>query len=331
MDPYSTSWTIGIDLGGTKIKAALVDPDAVVRHSVRRPTDVDDGADAVVKEIAEMVAELRGMAEGHDIAGVGIGVAGQVDADTGIVRLAPNLDWHDYPLQERLHDALDLPVAVVNDVRAATYGEWQYGAGKGAQDLVCIFVGTGVGGGVVTNGHLMSGAANSAGELGHTTVDLHGPQCRCPNHGCLEAYAGGWAIASRAKALVRADHKSGRVLLGLVDGRVEEITGATVSEAFRRSDPLAVEIIDEAVEALVAGCVTFVNAFSPRRIIFGGGVIEGLPQLIARVEQGVRSRALPIAAEALEIVKAALGEDAGVIGAAGIAGKVQSEKEGNKV
>jgi len=328
MDARSQSLSIGIDLGGTKIQAALVTADATVLQDLRRPTNADSGADAAVEEITTMVSELRQKAESREVASVGIGVAGQVEADTGVVRGAPNLGWQDYPLQEKLKDATGLPVSVVNDVRAATFGEWRYGGGRGTNDLVCLFIGTGVGGGVVTGGELLAGANNSAGEMGHMTISLHGPQCRCRNHGCLEAYAGGWAIAQRAQTLVRADQRAGAKILQITEGQIDEITAEHVSEAFRQRDPLARDIIEVAVEALIAGCITIANALNPERIIFGGGVIEGVPELIEQIAQGVQKRALPSAVDHLRFLKAELGDNTGVIGAAALAREAADQKEG---
>jgi glucokinase len=193
-----TLWSVGVDLGGTKVEAAHVDADGHLQRRLRRPTDVKDGPQAVKLEIVDAVRELVEGA-GSPPAGVGVGVAGQIEAGSGVVRFAPNLDWHDVPFQADLGAALGLPVVVTNDVRAAAWGEWLHGAGRGCDDLVCLFVGTGIGGGVVSGGQMLSGCSNTAGELGHMVVDLGGPTCHCGNRGCLEALAGGWAIARRAR------------------------------------------------------------------------------------------------------------------------------------
>ena len=202
-------WAIGVDLGGTKVEVAQVDSAGQVRQRLRRPTDVRDGPAAVEAEIVAAVRELRQAVDAPPI-GVGVGVAGQIEAASGAVRFAPNLGWHDVPLQADLQQALGLPVAVTNDVRAATWGEWLHGAGQGCDDLVCLFVGTGIGGGVVSGGRMLTGGSNTAGELGHMTIDLHGPPCHCGNRGCLEALAGGWAIARRAQEAIGADRSAGR-------------------------------------------------------------------------------------------------------------------------
>jgi glucokinase len=218
-----------------------------------------------------------------------------------------------------LSRALKLPVAVANDVRAATWGEWLHGAGRGCDDLVCLFVGTGIGGGVVSGGHMMAGSSNAAGELGHVTVDLHGPPCHCGNTGCLEALASGWAIARRARQAIAADPSAGASLLDRAGGQPDAVTAKIVAQAAHAGDPLARQLIDEVATALIAGSVSFVNAFNPSRLILGGGVIEGLPELVQRVAQGVRQLALAAASTPLHVLPAQLHGDAGVVGAAALA------------
>jgi glucokinase len=311
-------WAIGVDLGGTKIEVAHVDAQGSVRRRRRCATDVKDGLAAVE---AEIIAAVHGLQEDTESppAGVGVGVAGQIEPATGIVEFAPNLGWHNAPLQADLGQALKLPVAVANDVRAAAWGEWLHGAGRGCDDLVCLFVGTGIGGGVVSGGHMMAGCSNAAGELGHVTVDLHGPRCHCGNTGCLEAVASGWAIARRARQAIAADPSAGVSLLDRAGGQPEVVTAKIVAQAAHAGDPLARQLIDEVAAALIAGSVGFVNAFNPCRLILGGGVIEGLPELVQRVAQGVRQLALAAASTPLHVLPAQLHNDAGVVGAAALA------------
>ena len=174
---------------------------------------------------------------------------------------------------------------------------------------------------MVSGGRVLSGASNAAGELGHMTVDLHGPPCHCHNHGCLEALAGGWAIARRARQAVADDPAAGANLLQMVVNRRESLTAEVVARAARAGDPLAGRIVEETLQALVAGCVGLVNAFNPTRLILGGGVIEGLPELVGKIEEGIHSRALKATLGPMKVVKSALGNDAGVIGAAALAMK----------
>jgi glucokinase len=320
-----TLWSVGVDLGGTKVEVAHVDADGHLQRRLRRPTDVKDGPKAVKLEIVDAVRELVEGA-GSPPAGVGIGVAGQIEAGSGVVRFAPNLDWHDVPFQADLGEALGLPVVVTNDVRAAAWGEWLHGAGRGCDDLVCLFVGTGIGGGVVSGGQMLSGCSNTAGELGHIVIDLGGPTCHCGNRGCLEALAGGWAIARRARETVTEEEGSGARLLQMANGQPEALTAEMVAQAAHQGDPLAQEIVNQAGEALVAGAISLVNAFNPCRLILGGGVMEGLPEWVARIEKGVRQRALATALAPLQVLPAQLHNDAGVIGAAALAMHLVAER-----
>jgi len=309
---------VGVDLGGTKVEAALVGADGRVVASHRHPTDSKTkGPQGVIADIVACVRECLGKGV-QNARALGIGVAGQIDTATGTVRFAPNLGWRDVPLQAELERALRFPVVVVNDVRAATFGEWAHGAGNGANNLVCLFVGTGIGGGIVSGGQMLEGCCNMAGELGHMTIVAGGRPCHCRNRGCLEAYVGGWAIAERAQDAIGADPEAGRYLVSL-GGTFEKVTAATIALGYRKGDPLARRLIEETGYYLAAGLVGIVNALNPSVLIMGGGVVEGLPELIQVLDFEVQARALKAVVEELRIVKSALGDKAGVIGAAALA------------
>jgi glucokinase len=309
--------TIGVDLGGTKVLAAAVDAEGRLHGTFRAATDPERGFEGVVDTVASAIDQ--GLGEHVRRAdGVGIGVAGQVDGARGVVHFAPNLRWHDAPLGPRLEERLGLPVVVTNDVRAAAWGEWHHGAGLGVDDLVVLFVGTGIGGGVVCGGHLLDGCAHAAGELGHLTIVHGGRRCRCRNAGCLEAYAGGWAIAERALEAVRLDGAAGVRLLELAGGE-SSITAATVAAAADQGDPLATRLFAETTEYLASGIVSIANAFNPCLLVLGGGVLERRANVLERLRALVAERALGVVAATLRIEPAQLGGDAGVIGAAGIA------------
>lgn len=317
------SWAIGVDLGGTKVEVAAVDADGNILQRLKQPTRAETGPENIMAAIADMVRQVQGRGPKTPPAGVGVGVAGQVDAATGVVRFAPNLQWREVPCRERLQTDLKLPVVVTNDVRAAAWGEWRHGAGRGAQDLICLFIGTGIGGGVVSGGRMLAGCTNTAGELGHITTDLNGPPCTCGHRGCLEALAGGWAIARRAREAVRDDPAAGQAFLHAA-GLKEPVAPAdldarAVAAAARAQDPLARRLVDEVARALIAGTVSLVNAFNPCRLILGGGVMQGLPELTGRIEAGIRHSALNSATENLEVLPAMLVGVAGVVGAATLA------------
>lgn len=310
------SLILGVDLGGTKVEISLVDTAGRIIASHRQPTQPDQGPDRVIKGIVECVNSCFGEAR-ESVQAMGIGMAGQIEKDTGIVRFAPNLGWHNIHLRARLEEALQLPVLVSNDVRAAAYGEWRYGAGKGIDDIVCLFVGTGIGGGIVIDGKLLEGCSNTAGELGHMTIYSNGRQCRCRNQGCLEAYAGGWAIGERAQEAVRSNPKAGQPLIALAGG-IGQISAATVTEAYINGDPMAQQIVGETAQFLAAGLTGIINAFNPCLLVLGGGVIQGLPEYVSIAERLVRLSALEATVEDLRIVVSALGDKAGVIGAAAL-------------
>jgi len=259
-----------------------------------------------------------GQDAGRPAVGLGVGIAGQIGTSGKTVRFAPNLAWHDVPLQAALQRQLGLPVVLLNDVRAATWAEWLFGAGRGCDDLVCLFVGTGIGGGVVSGGRMLDGSSNTAGELGHVTVDLNGPRCHCGNHGCLEALAGGWAISRRVQEAVADDPLAGEALLAMANGQADGLTAELVARGAHAGDPLAGQIVTETAEALIAGAVGLINAFNPARLILGGGVIEGLPELIQHIDRGIRAKALRAAWENLQVLPAERHNDAGVIGAAAL-------------
>ncbi len=319
MSGQSLRHVVGVDLGGTKIDIGIVDEKGQILQIQRLTTLVEKGPTAIESQILDTIRYLQTKVE-TPLLGVGIGVPGQIHPLTGEVIFAPNLKWHDIPLQANLEKALHLPVRIVNDVRAITWGEWLYGAGQECNDLVCLFIGTGIGSGIVSGGRLLSGFSNTFGEVGHMTVDFNGPQCTCGNWGCLEAFAGGWGIAERMRKAIETDAKGevSRLLLEMVGQDLSHMTAKIVIEAYRQGDPLASQVIECAQRALIAGCTSIVNAFNPQRLILGGGIIDGLPEWVEIINQGVRKLALKAPILPLEVIKAKLGKGVGVIGSAGV-------------
>jgi len=311
------SWAMGIDLGGTKIELAEMDREGNLGRSEREPTDAFRGPAEVKKRVAAAIKNFIKQA-GSPPLGIGIGVAGIVEPRSGVVRLGPNLGWTDVPLRGELEEAVGLPVVIGNDVRTATRGEWLFGAGKGCDDFICIFVGTGIGGGIVSGGRLLSGVNHSAGEIGHMMVEIDGPLCACGNRGCWEALASGTALAAQARDLIRRDPGEARSLLDLAEGAEDGVTAAVVARAYKQGNRAAGRLVDNMVLILIAGIVTLVNVLNPARCLLGGGVMEGFPDLIGRIREGVRKRALAPAVEKLEILPAKLGPKAPVMGAASL-------------
>ena len=315
----TNQWAIGIDLGGTKIEVALVNSSGLLHDRLHVDTDSQHRYKTILKQITEAIHQLCDKNGDAVPSAVGIGLPGQIGRSSGIVHYAPNLNWREVYLENDLSKMLGKHVRICNDVRAATWGEWLYEAGKSCNDIVCIFIGTGIGGGIVSDGRMLTGCNNTAGEIGHMTIDLHGPECHCGNTGCFEALAGGWAIERDAQEMVKADMKSGKILLTIAGNEINKITAKTVSEAAGKHDPLAKKIIDNLADALIAGATAIVNAYGPSRIIFGGGIMEGMPGLLKKIEKGVNKYALKAATEDLKVLPAKLHNDSGVIGAAAFA------------
>ena len=311
--------TIGIDLGGTKTLIGLVDNfgNIVAKTLMRTPVDAepDDAIDFIIDGI-------KHLSSNNTIQAIGIGIAGQISKETGVVYNAPNLPkWINVPLKQKIHQILDVPVAVTNDVRAAAWGEWLFGAGRNSSDIVCLFVGTGIGGGVVCAGQMLEGTTNVAGELGHITIDLNGPICSCGNRGCFEAIASGWAIAKRIKTLASQDLPNRQQLLNTLTCQIEDLDARMVFIAAEQELSLAVQVVKEVEAALIAGIIGVIHSFNPERFILGGGVIDGHPYLIDVIRKGVYQHALKASVANLEILPAQLGVLAGVIGAASYARK----------
>ena len=307
---------IGVDVGGTKVETALVDAGGRILRSVRADSRYGMDPREWVAQIKTTADALRRQTPDAAVKGIGVGFAGQIDRKTGVVVGSPNVGWRDVPLKAMLEEAMGMRVLLTNDVQAATWAEWKVGAGQGTTHLLCIFVGTGIGGGLVLGGRPYSGAVGSAGELGRTVLDRNGRLCKCGGRGCLEAYAGGWAIATRAQEILWAYPEHGRAMVALAGGDIAAVTAATVSAAAHSGDQLAQELVRQVGEDLGMGVASAVNAFNPEMVVLGGGVVEGLPELGVMVREVVTRQALRSATASLGIIRARLGNQSGVVGAA---------------
>jgi glucokinase len=320
-------YAIGVDLGGTKIEVGIVDETGRIHQHQRLKTLALQGPQAIERQIIESIHGLQ-QEMAVSLSGIGIGAAGQIHPQSGEVIFSPNLNWHHVPLQANIEKTFHLPVRIVNDVRAITLGEWQYGAGQDCNELLCLFVGTGIGAGVVSGGRLLTGCSNTFGELGHITIDFNGSFCTCGKRGCLESFAGGWGIAARAQKAIELDEKRHRsqMLLNLAGGQLNQVTAKIVVQAYHEGDEIAKSVIEQARTALIAGVASLVNAFNPCRIILGGGLIDGLPEFVDAIDKGVREIALKAATQSLEITKPKLGKEVGVIGSAAAIFKLLKEE-----
>lgn len=311
------AYALAIDLGGTKVAAAVVHNDGTIAARATRPTDAQKGGDWVLNRIKEAALEALDTSKlrPDEFLGVGMGTPGVVDTEKGIMLSeAVNIpDWKGRRLKAELERILGIPAFVENDANAGGLGELMFGAGKGFRHMIYVALGTGVGGAVIVNGKLVRGANFVAGEIGHISVDPNGPRCGCGSYGCIEAFASGPAIAMRAREYIQRGAKT--KLQGLP---LDEINAKEVAEAAKQGDPLACFVLAEAGKYLGILLAGITNLLNPECIVIGGGVSQAGDLLLEPVRWEVRRRALTVAAETLKIVPATLGADAGVLGAAAL-------------
>jgi glucokinase len=262
--------------------------------------------------------DLAGLSA-NDVAGVGVGVAGQVMGRTGTVIVGPNLGWHDVRFGALMERELGRPVRVVNDLSAAAWGEAMAGAARGASDVLLVFVGSGVGSGLILGGRLYEGAGGIAGEIGHTKVIPGGRLCGCGEHGCLEAYTGGRNIAARIRERYAAG--KARAIVKAAGGNPEDANASALDAAAEAGDPEAMEMREEIARMLGVAMANAVTLLNPQKLILGGGVLSGMPGMKARMVDWLLSNGGRAHVAQLSIVDAALGDDSGVIGA-GLLGAV---------
>jgi len=308
---------IGIDLGGTNAQMAAVSSRGetlaskkVVIAGIKDPAQVTE---ILASEVRALVEEAG--REWQEVAGVGIGAAGTIDFENGVVIFAPNLNWRDVPVRALLQEKLQVPVTLDNDVNACTLGEWALGAGQDYQTLVGIFWGTGIGGGLIVNGELIRGANGMAAEVGHMVIDPSGPKCGCGNQGCMEGIAGRRSITRDLRAAIQAGEQT--VLTDLVGKNPKIIRSGDLREAVERNDKLTLRILKNAAAAVGLGIANIANLVDPEAFILGGGVVEALGEWIVR-EAAAAARKDIISADRRELIvlPAAIGDNAGALGGA---------------
>jgi glucokinase len=310
--------TVGVDIGGTKVAAGVVTHEGEVLAQVRRETPHRSKSPQVVEDtIVDAVLEL---AEEHELHAVGIGAAGFIDADRANVLFAPHLSWRNEPLREAISSRLRLPVVVENDANSAVWAEWRFGAGRGESHLVCVNLGTGIGGAMIVNGTLHRGRFGVAGEFGHMQVVPDGRRCECGNRGCWEQYASGNVLVREARELATANSPVAHGILERAGGDITAITGPLISEAARDGDPAARELFEQIGHWLGVGIANLAAAVDPGTFVIGGGLSEAGDLLIGPAREAFRRNLTgrqfrPEAA----IVQAQLGNSAGLIGAADLA------------
>jgi glucokinase len=303
----------GLDLGGTKIAAGIVDVDSGV-VAVRRviPTPTNGDPEAVLHAMSTLILDL--IAEsGLPVEGIGVGVPAVVDYDTGATVLVPNIagDWYQRPVVSTVAAQTGLPVAILNDARSFTLAEAVFGAGKGAQTCVCLTLGTGIGGGVTIDGRLHMGLKGAAAEFGHQIVDPQGPLCGCGNYGCLEAKSSGAAMAAQAVQIVNEHPES-----ALAQIPSDKLTPAAIRDTAAAGDSYAADLLKEAGFYLGIGLANVVTFFAPDRAVLGGGLTALGDWLLAPALDSLRHHCHTVDLDSVQVVQAALGLDAGMVGAA---------------
>jgi len=313
-----TKKAVGLDLGGTFIKVGLVSENGEILKKEQFPTKAEEEKKEVIlqqmeKAVDFAIDEYSGKKE---IAGIGIGTPGLVD-NNGIVFEAPNLPgWTNLPLKKIFEEKYHLPIAVENDVNSITWGEYSFGAGKGCRTMICITLGTGLGGGIVINGQLLRGATFSAVEIGHITIDYKGPECKCGSIGCIERFVGRDYIVERAIKAIKKEEKT--LIYDLAGGEIEKITPKIISEAYKKGDKLAEEIWIDVGVCLGAMFASLVNLINPDRIVIGGGISQVGEVLFDTVKKTIRERTMKKLSENVEVFPAGLGVDAGIISGAAL-------------
>ena len=308
------SYIIGIDLGGTKIATVLTDTEGAIIKRVEEATNAHEGQDAVIERIKETVYKV--LDPGKDVVGIGIGSPGPLDLENGVVLKTPNLKWDNVPIRDILEEEFGITTYLENDANAAAAGEYRFGAGKGARNLIYITVSTGIGSGIIIDGKVYRGAHGIAGELGHTIIDPNGPICGCGQRGCLEAFASGTGLARRAILELQLGVES--IIRELVEGDLQKVTARTLEDAALKGDEFALNMWESTGDYLGIGMTNVINFLDPEMIIIGGGVSKAGELLFEPMRRSIKKRAIESAASKVKIVPAALGKDVGTLGAVSV-------------
>jgi glucokinase len=313
-------FAVGVDVGGTKVAAALVDSAGQIRFRSRSNMvsngTASDGLDAVVSTVRELIRES---ALAPDVRAIGICAPGPLNPEAGIVINPPNVPcWRNYPLVAEVERIFQLPVKLDNDANAAALAEATWGAGRPYRSVFYVGIGTGIGTGIVFDGRILHGASGAAGEGGHMGIDMRGPRCNCGKRGCVEVFASGPAIAGRTRQKLQADSSS--TLLGLSSGDLERVTAELVGQAAAKGDRLALSVIDEVVEILAYWLGNIVDLIEPDVVIIGGGVAPMLAPYLDGIHKRWQGACINPRAQVIPIILSSYADDAGVTGAAALCG-----------
>lgn len=310
--------TVGVDLGGTNIKAGIVDDAGKILAKSSIPTRSIMGAETVVSDMGDQVLSL--LEENHisldEVRGIGVGSPGAIDSAGGVVNYSNNLRWKDVPLAALLKKKIDKPIKVSNDANVAALGETMFGVAKGYTDTILVTLGTGVGGGVVIGGKLFEGNESKGAELGHMVIVAGGEPCTCGRRGCIEAYASATALIRETKAAMQRDTSSA---MWKFAGSLDKVNGRTAFECAKQGDKAATEVINNYIYYLSEGLLNFCNIFRPQAIILGGGVCAQGDYLLNRVRELLEDQNYGFeGTPKVDLLIASLGNDAGLVGAASL-------------
>ena len=308
---------IGVDLGGTNIAIGIVDEkyNIIAKKSV--PTNCPRSADEISDDIAKTIYELLNDSDISisKVAWVGIGTPGSVNSETGVIERAHNLGFSNTPLKKLLEDRLNVKCFIENDANAAAYGEFLNGAAKGANNAVCITIGTGIGGGIIIDKKIYTGSNFYGAELGHTTIEINGKECNCGRKGCMERYCSATALIEQTQEKMLKYPDS--IMWQECNGDISKVSGRTAFDAMKKKDIIAKEVVDKYIEYLACGCTNFVNIFQPDVLIIGGGVSKEGGVLLNPLKEIISRESFDKDPEkATRVLAATLGNDAGIIGAA---------------
>jgi len=308
---------IGVDFGGTKILSGVFNNKFECIGSTKISTKSYRGVDAVITRIAKCILEAVDECDLNinSVSAIGIGAPGIVDPEKGVVIFAPNLHWKDVPLKQEIENILKVPVVIDNDVNICTLGVYETEFEIKPSSLIGIFIGTGIGGGIIINGKLYSGFNKTAGEIGHIVIDVNGPKCGCGNHGCFEALASRSAIFRNIKQAVKNGEKT--ILSEILGNELEDLKSGDLRKAIKRGDDLVLRIVKEASGYIGIAVANLINILSPEVVVLGGGVIEALEdKIMPLIIETINKNAFPHTTDNVKIVASKLGDDAGIVGAA---------------
>jgi len=308
------NYSIGIDIGGTNVTVAMVTEKGKIVRKIKFPTRVEEGKTKIIKRIVKALDKVMEGLPSNSVEGIGIGAAGDIDPEKGVVRFSPNLFWKNVPLVHLIKKKFNMRVVLDNDANAAAWGAYILETKRKAKNLICITLGTGVGGGLILNGRIYHGVSGSAGEIGHITVNPQGQKCNCGNYGCVETYAGSAYIVKKAIREIRKGERS--LIKKLAGGNLQSITSQTIQAAALKGDKLARRIWREAGEYLGIALSGVINLLNPEVIVFGGGVAKAEELIFQPMKKEIRKRAFRVPFEKVKFTSTKFGADLGVIGAA---------------